>query len=405
MNLVNWKNLVYNHALKLLLIVGAILRLVFLPSAFYGPTGELFRDLIVLYNFIFLHHWPLLGPSSSLGGFSFGPAYYYLLAPFYWLFHYSPAGIILASALFSILSIWLVYILLVKWFGNKDLALIGALLLTFSVYDIQNASYISNPTLMPFFILWFLYCLTHLLEASVKWKYVLGLAISLAIATQLHATALVVLPVVLINLLLTKKLVLKFKFWLVLIVISVFAWLPYLIFEFSHHFSNFTDLLTLGKKDFSFVTLGKNIISIAEFFSRTIIYQNGFYNFAHLHPTVYYFFMPFYTIVPLGLWLFWRNRKQAVQFIRLKISGAGGRLLALWSIVAGIIFLLFRLPIQHFYFLVVWPLPILLLTWLLGWKKRNFKFLYAYGLGAFIGLQILQLIFFYPFIRHPEFSQ
>jgi hypothetical protein len=39
-------------------------------SSSYGVRGELFRDLIVVFNFLKLGHWPLLGPSSSLGGFS-----------------------------------------------------------------------------------------------------------------------------------------------------------------------------------------------------------------------------------------------------------------------------------------------------------------------------------------------
>lgn len=81
------------------------LRIVRFFTASYGVTGEVFRDMAVVYNFVFLHQWPLLGPSSSLGGFNFGAAYYYLLTPFVIMFNFAPYGATFASVFFSVLQV------------------------------------------------------------------------------------------------------------------------------------------------------------------------------------------------------------------------------------------------------------------------------------------------------------
>src|SRR3989344_800487 len=105
--------------------------------------------------FLIVGQWPLLGPRASFGGFNFGAIYYYLIAPFVWLFNFNPIGAVAASVFFSILSILMLYRLVRLWFNDRNLALLAAGLQALSLFDVQNAYYISNPNLLPFFLLWF----------------------------------------------------------------------------------------------------------------------------------------------------------------------------------------------------------------------------------------------------------
>jgi hypothetical protein len=139
-----------------LMLFAFLLRVFGRGSSSYGVPGELYRDLSVVYNFLHFGHWPLLGPSSSLGGFYFGAIYYYIITPFMWLFNFAPYGATIVSLLSSVLTVGMLYKLLRLWFpGEQAIARVGAFLLAISAFDIQYSYYVSNPNLMPFFLLWF----------------------------------------------------------------------------------------------------------------------------------------------------------------------------------------------------------------------------------------------------------
>ena len=93
------------YSIWVVLCLAIILRVVGLRNIYYGFTGELYRDLLVVHHFIAYGDWPLLGPMGSVGGYYFGPAYYYLLTPFVWLVNANPVGAVFASGFFSVLTI------------------------------------------------------------------------------------------------------------------------------------------------------------------------------------------------------------------------------------------------------------------------------------------------------------
>src|SRR6266699_294743 len=103
--------IIVKHKIQLLLsfilILASFLRLYRIQDymTFLGDEG---RDALVAYNI--LHgHFTLLGPTASVGGFYFGPIYYYFLAPALFLANYNPVGPAIMVALFGIATVFFVY--------------------------------------------------------------------------------------------------------------------------------------------------------------------------------------------------------------------------------------------------------------------------------------------------------
>src|SRR5579863_1405378 len=91
----------------LILILAAFLRLYKIGEymTFLGDEG---RDVLVALG-ILQGHFTLLGPRASAGDFFTGPIYYYMMAPFLWLFHLDPVGPAVMVALFGVATVWLIY--------------------------------------------------------------------------------------------------------------------------------------------------------------------------------------------------------------------------------------------------------------------------------------------------------
>src|SRR5258708_39491937 len=86
--------------LILVLLLAAFMRL-FRISDYMTFLGDEGRDALVALG-ILQGHFTLLGPRASAGDFFTGPFYYYLMAPFLWLFHFDPVGPAVMVALFGI---------------------------------------------------------------------------------------------------------------------------------------------------------------------------------------------------------------------------------------------------------------------------------------------------------------
>ena len=72
--------------LLLILIIASFLRFYNIVDFLHFANDEA-RDAFIVKN-MFLHKsLPLLGPEASIGHFHLGPIFYYLLAPFYLIFH------------------------------------------------------------------------------------------------------------------------------------------------------------------------------------------------------------------------------------------------------------------------------------------------------------------------------
>lgn len=190
-----WWDKIQNALLPIgILLVAAFLRLYRISDymTFLGDEG---RDVLVVKHLL---EGDLvgLGPTASVGGFFLGPAYYYFMAPFLWLFQYDPTGPAVMVALFGVVTVFLIYHVGSEFFGKYAGAL-AALLYAFSPLVISYSRSSWNPNLMPFFSLFALYILYKALEKN-SWKYLVFSGALLGIAIQLHYLALFLLAIVFI---------------------------------------------------------------------------------------------------------------------------------------------------------------------------------------------------------------
>src|SRR5581483_9896536 len=101
--------------LPTILIVAAFFRLYRISDymTFLGDEG---RDVLIVKG-ILEGHLTLLGPRASAGDFYVGPLYYYMMAPFLWLWRLDPVGPAIMIALLSVITTGLIFYLTNKFMG------------------------------------------------------------------------------------------------------------------------------------------------------------------------------------------------------------------------------------------------------------------------------------------------
>lgn len=385
-----------------IMALGGLLRFTVVPFSFYGTTGEKFRDLIVMYNWFFNHSWPLSGPASSLGSYYFGPIYYYMLAPFFWIFRFRPSGLVFASAFFSWSGIYLFYALLQEWFKDRRVAILGGFILAISLCDIQNAFFISNPTLLPFFGLLFFYGLTLILRKGSDFKNIFFTSTGLAVAVQLHATAALLFPVTLFILMVSGILRLKIRDYFIGAAVFIFWFFPYLCYEFSVRFTNFKNLFALGYHNYSWQIRAGSLEAVLSFWDRVVIFKNEFFNFPQTHTGTYLILEGsfFVMAVLIAIYFIANRRRHRVE----EIEPAARTLLILWLGLGNAIFLFYQKDIQSFYFLVLWPAPVVLFTWLMHWLCMNSRRLFCSAMVTYMVCQGVLLFIFYSTVMVSRYN-
>lgn len=379
------------YSIGIVLCFAAFLRVGALHTIFYGFTGELYRDLLVVHHFISYGHWPLIGPMGSVGGYYFGPVYYYILAPFVWLMHFNPVGAVLASGVCSVATIYLVYRIVYVWTGMRHVALLAACLLSISVRDIQNAYYVSNPNFLPFFTALFLYAITRvsLQPQRVRWWLVAGVAFG--IATQLHSVALAVL--FLVGVAATGAYALYKYVWnITYAVCALFlTYVPYGYYEYAHGFANLRRLLHVGEHSFSLVPRLQSLTALIEFWVSTFFVKNDLFTFFVTHTGVYAVCLGIAT--GIALVVYYSAKKVRTPAV---LNAHGFFFAAVWLLASLAVFIWYQSPIQFFYLLVLWPLPVIVLACVIV-RLYEAKRGVAYVLVLmYCCAQIVQLVYMYP---------
>jgi hypothetical protein len=211
-------------------------------------------------------------------------------------------------------------------------------------------------------------------------------------ATQLHATALLILPLVLIGILLTKrKLNLSWRL-LAFIVPVILLYFPYIVYEYQNNFSNTLGILHLGQGNFSVLIKTSSVINVVMFLQSLVISRTALFDFFEEHFFTAVFLFVF-LLCSLAWAILWSRKNSSKEKI---LTSEGKIIIKWWGVVGLLIFLLFQLPLQPFYFLVLWPLPIILFAWLIGnLVKRNSLIVFVI-ISVFSVTQLFQLWYFYP---------
>lgn len=235
-----------NKSLVLLffvLVIGAFLRLYKIDKymTFLGDEG---RDVTTVRRLLVEGHPPLIGPGTSIGNMYLGPIYYYYMAPWLLAANFSPVGPAVGVALLGVATIFLVWWVSRKWFGEWA-AFIASFLYAIAPTIVIYSRSSWNPNIMPFFALLSIVSIWKVWkEKSYWWMIVLGC--SYAFVLQSHYLGLLLVPVFLVFWLITFKEA-KIKRYLILNTIYSILFFcvlmsPMVIFDFRHNFQNFKSI-------------------------------------------------------------------------------------------------------------------------------------------------------------------
>jgi len=364
-------------ALGVILLTAAFLRLYRIADylTFLGDEG---RDVLIVKHLL---EGDLvgLGPTASVGGFFTGPAYYYFMAPFLWLFKLDPVGPAVMVALFGIATVFLVY-WVGKEFFDRRAALIAASLYAVSPLIVGYSRSSWNPNPLPFFSLLTIFVVYKaVLKKSMKYFFVVG--VLLGIALQLHyiATFLIAVIVLYIFVIYVRKLHALAKTYLSLFTGFLVGFSPFLAFEITHGFQNIQTVIKFifggtgetgfaGQKFFVIVTdvffrlFGRLLTRFPPPEQITFGINNveiNSYGFVLQIPVSVLY------ILTLGL---------AIGSVALLISRwkhAQYTLLLLWLVVGTLLFGFYKKPIYDYYFAFMFPLPFLFVGMLFShfWER------------------------------------
>lgn len=141
---------------------------------------------------------PLSGPTASVNhNFYLGPFYYYFLSISYWLGKGNYISAIVFFSFFNSLSIYPLYYISAKWFKTNTILKI-LVLYTCSSYLIQIQSFPWHPYLLPAFTIWILFLISRLSNNVIRFLPIIFFLCGILL--QIHATALLLLPVLFIEL-------------------------------------------------------------------------------------------------------------------------------------------------------------------------------------------------------------
>lgn len=179
----------------LVLFLAAFLRLYKIDQymTFLGDEG---RDALIVRNMILNHHFPLIGPPTSVGNIYLGPLYYYMMFIPFLLTDSNPVSASIMVALFGVATVAMIYYLGKIWFNRKS-ALIGSFLYAISPVTISYSNFSWNPNPLPFFALFSILGL-YKVHKSGNFLWLILTAISIAACLQLHYLAFILIPISLI---------------------------------------------------------------------------------------------------------------------------------------------------------------------------------------------------------------
>lgn len=190
-----WK--LKNQKLLFILLIAILTLATFLRfyklSEYMTFLGDEGRDAIVIKNMLVDHHFPLIGPPTSVGNIYLGPLYYYMMAvpmAIFWLNPVAAAGM---NAAIGVAIVWLIYYLGKAWFG-KVAGLLAAYLYAISPVTIIYSRSSWNPNPAPFFALLAVFGF-YKSQKTGNFLWLILTGVTVAAAIQMHYLATILLPV------------------------------------------------------------------------------------------------------------------------------------------------------------------------------------------------------------------
>ena len=374
---------------------------------FLGDEG---RDVLIAKG-ILEGHFTLLGPRASAADFYLGPIYYYMMAPFLWLFKLDPVGPAIMVALVGIATVFLVYFV-GKRLLNERAGLFAAALYAVSPLVITYSHSSWNPNVLPFFSILIVYLLYQAVTLTNRqWRYFGAIGFFLGIALQLHYLTLFlgafVLIYTMIGLWQKHKITLFrpiLKSYLFMFLGFIVGFSPFLAFEMRHGFANTKAIMSFvlgGTVDKMHPTNSTYFSTVSDVFFRlfaklVFYFPDAQIQFPFLTPPVLGFLAVAIAFVSLSSLLVIRDKRAKW-------------LLFLWFLIPLLLFGLYKKAIYEYYFAIFFPLPFLLvgnfLSQLCEIKQKKWR-LPAIMLGSFLFIALLAINFSgNPFRKGPNYQK
>lgn len=201
------------------------------------------RDALYIKRLIVDHKFRIIGPQSS-SGLYYGPAYYYLMAPFLLLSGLNPAGLDFGVAVYGVVTVILLYFFLKRVTGNSLISFTACLLYATQPVVVYQSRYSWNPNITPFFTMLFLLGLEYC-RRKQKVGWLLSF-IGLGFLLHLHYPAFCLLPVIFIFIWKYRQ-NLRNKWFLASVFAFLFIIFPFFIIEVRHNFLNIRAIYNIFK--------------------------------------------------------------------------------------------------------------------------------------------------------------
>ncbi len=333
---------------------------------FLGDEG---RDALVVRGILISHHFPLLGPVTSIGNMYLGPLYYYMMAVSMAIIWLNPVGAAIMVAFVSLLALGLIFYLSNKWFGFFP-ASIAAFLYAISPVVIYYSRSSWNPNPAPFFAVLGIFSLYKLHQSHNFYWFILS-NIALAFAVQMHYLALLLMPVFyllwLVEVISQKKIHQKGKYILSGTVLGIGSFLllmsPLAIFDLRHNFMN-------TKAIIAFFSQRQTTVNLNPFNSLSRIPHVYIWNLLERYiggdNNIIAYILSLIVIIPLLKWLISKKK----EWIYL--------CLGIWLIIGLLGLSLYKQTIYDHYLGFLSPVPYLLLAAFASllnkrWQKVSFS--------------------------------
>ncbi|KKS98668.1 MAG: dolichyl-phosphate-mannose-protein mannosyltransferase [Candidatus Gottesmanbacteria bacterium GW2011_GWA2_43_14] len=342
---------------------------------FLGDEG---RDVLVVKRMLVDGKLTLLGPITSVGSIYMGPIFYYLMAPFLFLWKFDPTGPAVMVALFSLATVYLVF-RIGRDFLDTWVGLAAAFFYAISPLTIIYGRASWNPNVVPFFACLYMYSLMKvLISKNDRWLAVAGLALGMMI--QLHYVTFMFFLITAVLFLVFRRLP-PIKYLLYFLVAFLAAYSPFILFEIRHGFVNTQGALKFfwqqeaeaGPSRFVKMLTAVNDISVRLFWRLHII--------AGAELTKIYLV----SLILVTAILF---KKKLAKYTN------GLKFLLVWLIVGIISYGLYGGVIYDYYMGSLFALPFL-------FSGMMLYLLYRSGWGKAVSLTILAVLTYFNIINTP----
>lgn len=343
-------------------MVAAFLRL-YRVSDYMTFLGDEGRDALVVKG-ILEGNLTLLGPRASAGDFFTGPIYYYMMAPFLWLWQLDPVGPAIMVGLIGTITVWIVYLMGRKLFDEKT-GLIAAALYAVSPLVLQYSRSSWNPNVVPFFSLLTMYMLLKAVTSARSWKYYLLTGVFLGICVQLHYISLFLAVAIAILVFAMNwyvngkiKIVQTIKYYLQIFIGFLVGFAPFLAFEVRHGFPNIKTIISFISTDSTqsgYATYNAFYEPIADVFFRT--FARLIFDFPVSGD---YTQFPLIQLQVLGLGIIIAAIISLILLLRHKNKFAV-MMLGVWLTIGVLLFGLYKKPIFDYYLVFLFPVPFFLI--------------------------------------------